>query len=291
MWQPKMILYFVVALALIGPASGCVDTKVKPSGDTDSDTDSDSDSDSDTDSDTDSDSDSDSDSDTDTDSDTECVDPVVGAPSVTSDITLTLQAVDTSGTYQLTFSEDVENVDGTSITWTATSGGSGVLDSITEIDAATYDIAFSGVSWNETYTIDVSTAVTDVCGNPLQSTFTAELEWATLSCPLPNSYTTGIPFDTNGYNNYEYCTSSDSAYRLWDLSGLGAVALCITGTYDVESGYDDFFVKNGSGTTLFTGSPSGSYNQLVQDDQAITCVDSDGSITYDGYTVTAITWI
>ena len=216
---------------------------------------------------------------------------MAGAPSVTSDIALTLQAVDTSGTYQLTFSEDVTNVDGTSVTWTATSGGSGVLDSITQVDGATYDIAFSGVSWNETYTIEVSTDVTDVCGTPLESVFTAELEWGTLSCPLPNSYTTGIPYDTNGYYDYEYCYSSDSAYKLWDLSGLGAVALCIVGTYDVESGYDYFYVKNGSGTILFTGPSSGSYNQLVQDDQAITCVNSDGSITYDGYTVTAITWI
>ena len=69
------------------------------------------------------------------------------------------------------------------------------------------------------------------------------------------------------------------------------MALCIAGTYYVESCCDDFYVKNGSGTILFTGAYTGSYDQLVQDDQAITCVYSDYSVTYDGYTVTSITWI
>jgi hypothetical protein len=96
--------------------------------------------------------------------DTTCVDPVAGAPTVTS---TDFQATGTSGTYTLTFSEDVTNVDA-SLTWAATTG-TGSLGTVTALDAQTYEVAFTGVAPGDVYTLTVGTTVLDTCGTPLDA--------------------------------------------------------------------------------------------------------------------------
>jgi hypothetical protein len=99
--------------------------------------------------------------------DTGCLDPVTGAPTVTSDATATFAPGTTAGTVVLTFSEDVQNVSA-SLTWSPVTG-SGTLDTVTAIDAATYEVDFSGANDGDEYVLTVGTGVTDVCGIPLAS--------------------------------------------------------------------------------------------------------------------------
>ncbi len=257
--------------------------------DTDTDTDGDGDTDADTDTDTDADSDTDTDADADSDADSECADPVTGAPTVTSGASVQLAMTATSGAYTLSFSEDVVGVSADTVTWTATSGGSGTLDSVSAVDAASYELSFSGVAWGETYDIVVAAEVADTCGNALAAPFTVSVGWAPLACPLPNSYATGVPF-TGTYDTDEYCSAGYPSYHLWDLSGLGARTICLEGTYYTESCCDTFYVRDGASSTVYSIAGSGSFAEVVNDDQAITCVESDYSINYDGYTVTAVSW-
>ncbi len=161
-----------------------------------------------------------------------CADPVAGAPTVTSgDSNL---SPTTSGTYRLTFSEAVVNVD-TSLTWAATTG-SGVMDSVTQVDASTYDVAFSGVAPGDAYTLTVGTGVEDTCGNALAAAVTIHLtvdEQHGDTCSDPQNITnasfpygmvgtfdtdsTGGSCDTDGTNMvfYRYTPSSTGLHRIY----------------------------------------------------------------------------
>lgn len=95
---------------------------------------------------------------------TGCTDAVAGAPTLTSGTTVNLSSGATTGSLTLTFSEDVQNVS-TSLTWTAVTG-TGALGAVTQVDAKTYTVAFSGVASGDSYTLTVGTGVTDSCGTP-----------------------------------------------------------------------------------------------------------------------------
>lgn len=97
---------------------------------------------------------------------TVCHDPVSGVPEVTSD-GATLPSGTTSGTYTLTFSEPVSNVE-TGVTWSAVYG-SGTMGTINAVDAATYEVPFSGVADGDSYTLTVPVTVVDTCNNPLSA--------------------------------------------------------------------------------------------------------------------------
>jgi len=201
------------------------DTDSATDADADSDTDSDSDSDagtdadsdSDSDTDTDSDSDSDGDADTDTDTDTVCVDPVAGAPAVSSPDTLQITA--TSGAVQLVFSEAVAGVDGTTITWSATSGGAGTLDAITEVDPSTYSLEFSGCAWNDIYDVTVGTGITDTCENPLEEEYGITVS-VVHECALDSGTTLNQRLPMEPYFAYSY---SQSIYPATALCGAGTI--------------------------------------------------------------------
>ena len=156
--MPRIISLHIIAFLALGvvPLNCSTTTVTPPSSDSDSDSDSDGDTDG----------DSDSDSDTDSDTDTgPCVDPVDGAPTVTSSDEA--YAWDTTDdTYTLTFNEDVFNVDTTNVTWTVVTG-SGTMDSITEVSGSEYTVAFSGAAEGDEYTLSVGTGVEDTCGETL----------------------------------------------------------------------------------------------------------------------------
>ena len=96
---------------------------------------------------------------------TTCVDPVAGPPTVTSTLA-TLYAIGTTAdSYTLSFSEDVSGVI-TGLTWIPVTG-SGTLGTVTQVDPQTYTVPFSGAADGDQYTLTVTTAVQDVCGNPV----------------------------------------------------------------------------------------------------------------------------
>jgi hypothetical protein len=94
-----------------------------------------------------------------------CVDSVEGPPEVTSSGQNYPEGT-TSGVYTLTFNEDVSNVTTSTLTWTPVEG-TGTMDSVTEIDPQTFEVAFSGVADEDEYTLTVTTEVTDDCGHPM----------------------------------------------------------------------------------------------------------------------------
>jgi hypothetical protein len=95
---------------------------------------------------------------------TGCTDTVPGAPTVTSS-DLSYHTLGTTGSYLLTFSEAVQNVD-LGLTWSATSG-SGTMGAITPISDTEFRVAFQGVALGDVYTLHVGSNVTDLCGTPL----------------------------------------------------------------------------------------------------------------------------
>jgi hypothetical protein len=95
---------------------------------------------------------------------TGCTDVVPGAPTVTS-TDFAYHTLGTTGSYLLTFSEAVTDVD-LGLTWSATTG-SGTLGAITPVNDTTYRVAFEGVALGDVYTLHVDSNVTDLCGTPL----------------------------------------------------------------------------------------------------------------------------
>ena len=95
-----------------------------------------------------------------------CSDPMSGAPTVTSGDGL-YQMGTTSGTYTLSFREDVHDVL-SSLTWTPVTG-SGTMGTVTQVDAMTYTIPFSGAATGDVYTLTVGATVHDTCRNPLSA--------------------------------------------------------------------------------------------------------------------------
>lgn len=104
---------------------------------------------------------------------TGCTDAVAGAPTVTSGTTVSLSSGATAGSLTLTFSEDVQNVS-SSLTWTAVTG-TGTLGAVTQVDAKTYTVAFSGLASGDSYTLAVGTGVTDSCGTALAAAVTINI--------------------------------------------------------------------------------------------------------------------
>ncbi len=98
---------------------------------------------------------------------TTCVDPTPGVPTVTSALAEMYAPGTTSGSYTLTFSEDVVDAI-TGLTWTPVTG-SGSLGTVTQVDPQTYTVPFSGAADGDSYTLTVGTSITDVCGNPLSA--------------------------------------------------------------------------------------------------------------------------
>jgi len=139
---------------------------------------------------------------------TTCNDPVAGAPSVTSNVAALYAIGTTTDTYTLTFSEDVSGVI-TGLTWTPVTG-SGALGTVVQVDPQTYTVPFSGVVDGDQYTLTVTTAVQDVCGNPLTAATNISISidavsagtWAncadvgTLQLGVPSSPTTLPTGDT-----------------------------------------------------------------------------------------------
>ncbi len=96
---------------------------------------------------------------------------------VTSPVAVTFPADQASGSYRLTFDQDVSGVaDG--LTWSATTG-SGTLGPITQVDGNTYLVGFSGVADGDAYTLTVTSAVIDACGAPLAAPVDIQL---TIGC-------------------------------------------------------------------------------------------------------------
>jgi hypothetical protein len=97
--------------------------------------------------------------------------------------------------YTLTFNEDVQGVDMTSLTWTPVVG-SGTMDSVTQVDAQTYEVAFSGVVDEDEYTLTVTTDVLDTCGHPLAAA--VDLTISIVACTVEfgsDSYYQGCEID------------------------------------------------------------------------------------------------
>lgn len=95
---------------------------------------------------------------------TRCVDPVAGAPAVTStDATYPIGT--TSGSYALTFSEAVNDV-ASNLTWSPLIG-TGTMGAVTENSSTTYSVDFTGVADGDAYTLSVGVGVTDSCGTAL----------------------------------------------------------------------------------------------------------------------------
>ncbi len=98
---------------------------------------------------------------------TTCSDPVPGAPVVTSSLAVEYPQGTTSGTYTLTFSEDVSGVT-TGLQWTPVVG-SGTMGAVIQVGPQTYTVPFLGVADGDQYTLTVTTSVQDLCGAPLSA--------------------------------------------------------------------------------------------------------------------------
>ncbi len=96
-----------------------------------------------------------------------CNDPSAGAPGVVSGVAYFSDCT-VAGVYTLLFDEAVRHVDTANLTWSADTG-SGTLGSITEIDAATYEVAFSGTAAGDSYTLTVGTGIEDSCGTAVET--------------------------------------------------------------------------------------------------------------------------
>jgi hypothetical protein len=101
---------------------------------------------------------------------TPCIDPVDGAPTVTSAATASFPADATFGAYELSFSEPVTNVT-SNLSWT----GAGSLGKVTKIGATTYRVEFSGISPGDSSTLTVGTGVRDACANHLAAAVPIDL--------------------------------------------------------------------------------------------------------------------
>lgn len=99
-----------------------------------------------------------------------CVDPMEGAPTVTSATALVYPADATFASYQLEFSEPVFNV-GNSLGWT----GAGSLEAVTKVGAVTYRVDFSGIAPGDSATLTVQTGVRDSCDNHLATAVPVDL--------------------------------------------------------------------------------------------------------------------
>jgi len=97
---------------------------------------------------------------------TPCIDPAIGAPTVTSGDRV-YQMGTTSSTYTLTFGEEVHDVV-PNLTWTPITG-IGTMGTVTQVDAVTYEIPFSGAATGDVYTLTVGATVHDSCRNPLSA--------------------------------------------------------------------------------------------------------------------------
>ncbi len=149
---------------------------------------------------------------------THCEDLSPGAPTVTSGDE-TLPPGSGSGSYTLTFSEDVVEVE-PNLDWAAVTG-SGTLDSVTELAPDTYEVEFSGIATGDAYVLSVNTGVTDLCGNPLGSA--VDIDITVLAADIySESFVGGMTPDLQ-------CTAWQS-YRA-ALSGPYTL-VTIRGTYD-----------------------------------------------------------
>lgn len=100
-----------------------------------------------------------------------CDDPTTGPPVVTSG-DQHYQPL-TSGSYTLTFSEPVKDVED-NLAWIPATG-SGTMASVVVVDSSTYDVFFHGAAPGDAYTLIVGTGVTDLCGYPLADPVSIQL--------------------------------------------------------------------------------------------------------------------
>jgi hypothetical protein len=122
--------------------------------------------------------------------------------------------------YTLTFSKDVEELTLDDLTWTPVTG-SGTLDSVTQVDAQTYAVAFSGVAYLDVYTLTVETSVVDLaCANPLAEAVDVTIRIAN-ECVLDSGATAdhSVPMDLWWYYSY-----AQSIYTPADLCGAGTIS-------------------------------------------------------------------
>lgn len=136
-------------------------------------------------------------------SDASCPDPIPGGPQVTSALTEQLQP-GTTGTYTLTFNEDVTGVDMTSVTLTPVTG-TGTIASITPVSASSYDVALVGIAGGDSYTLTVGTTIVDLCGNPMTApvSITIEADPLLVGGTCSDAATVGSAYhsvDTNGHD-------------------------------------------------------------------------------------------
>ncbi|MBN2527815.1 MAG: PKD domain-containing protein [Deltaproteobacteria bacterium] len=97
----------------------------------------------------------------------DCIDPLPGRPKVVSPQGVYPRGT-VSGTYRLVFNEAVQGIDMYSLDLVSDTG-TGVMDSVTQIDAKTYDVQFSGVADSDRYSLEVFDTVSDICGNTVAS--------------------------------------------------------------------------------------------------------------------------
>jgi PKD repeat protein len=177
-----------------------------------------------------------------------CSDTVPGAPSVTS-TNQTYVGSTTSSTYSLTFSEDVTGVDTSNVTWTPITG-TGTMDSITQVTATTYTVAFSGASDGDQYTLSMGSGIEDGCLNPLT------VSNITISIGICADPVIGPPTVTSSNFMYSY-TITASTYNLTfsetvtgvNTSNVTWTPVTGTGVMDSITGSDSSYTISFSGVT------------------------------------------